>query len=90
MTPDTAPLSVVADIRARAMQGLASIPCFAEAIGKSVRTTYFYISQGMPIEYIGRTPMVVVEPAIRWLRGRPSGRRKNPAPRPVGRPRKSA
>jgi hypothetical protein len=77
----------VRGIRDQLMAGRASVPIFAEGIGKSDRTVWSYIAQGMPVEYIGRTPVVVVTPAIAWLRNRKT--RGVQGPRPRGRPRKA-
>ena len=78
---------VVEAIRARMLEGLAEVEPFAEAIGKTPRTVYSYISMGMPTEYIGRTPYVVIGPAREWLRTR---RQRQTEPRGRGRPRKIA
>jgi hypothetical protein len=75
----------VAAIRAQLMDGRASLQDFAAAINKSTRTVHTYIAQGMPTEYVGKTPYPVVEEAIKWLRAR---RRRNPSPRRRGRPEK--
>jgi hypothetical protein len=70
-------------IRERLMEDLAPVALFAEAAGKCERTIYSYIVQGMPAEYIGRTPYVVVSRAIPWLRNR---RQRDLEPRRKGRP----
>jgi hypothetical protein len=77
---------MVAELRAKMLEGRASIPTFALAIDKTERTVRTYVAQGMPCDSIGQTPYVIAEPAIRWLRNR---RHRNQEPRPRGRPRKS-
>ena len=77
----------VAAVRAKLMEGLATVPVFAEASGRVDRTVYLWIAQGMPVTYIGRSPFVVVDPALEWLRNR-KRRRKGEA-RGRGRPRKA-
>ena len=74
-------------IRAKMMEGRAFVPVFAEAIGKTERTVFSYIAAGMPVEHVGRTPCVVVDPALEWLRTR---RKREEEPRGRGRPRKAA
>jgi hypothetical protein len=81
------PSILVEAIRAKLLDGLAEVDPFAEAIGKTPRTIYSYIALGMPTEYIGRTPYVVIEPAREWLRSR---RRRFLEPRGRGRPKKGA
>lgn len=79
----------VTDIRDRLYKGRAALAVFAEAMGCSERTISSYIQQGLPVEYIGRKPLIVIEQAVEWLRNR---RRKDamPPPRGRGRPRKAA
>jgi hypothetical protein len=84
--PNASP--AVQAIRDELMKDLASVPNFAQASHKSERTIFSYIAQGMPVEYIGRTPFVVIRPAIEWLRKRKVSRLE--APRGRGRPRKAA
>lgn len=74
-------------IRAKMMEGRARISDFAAAVGVSGRTIFSWISQGLPTEYIGRTPYVVVDPGLEWLRSR---RKRQVEPRGRGRPRKAA
>jgi hypothetical protein len=75
-------------VRTELMDGRAGVQDFAQGINKSPRSVWAYIAQGMPVEYIGRTPFVVVKPAIEWLRKRKVSRLA--APRGRGRPRKAA
>ena len=75
---------IVAAIRAQLMNGRASLQDFAAAIDKSPRTVHAYIAQGMPVEYVGKTPYPVVADAIAWLRSR---RQRNALPRGRGRPK---
>jgi hypothetical protein len=77
---------LVQEIRTALMQGLASVPEFALATGRCERTIWTYLGQGMPVEYVGRTPFVVITPAIEWLRRR---KIRPPAPRGRGRPAKA-
>jgi hypothetical protein len=77
----------VASLRAKLMEGIASVPIFAEASDKTERTIFSWIAEGMPVTYIGRTPFVVVDPALEWLRNR-KHRRKGEA-RGRGRPKKT-
>jgi hypothetical protein len=86
-TKDTELSPAVAAVRATLLKGLAAKEVFAEAIDKTVRSVDLYISQGMPVEYIGRTPYVQVEAARDWLRAR---RQRVMEPRGRGRPRKAA
>ena len=79
--------SAVAAIRAKMLDGRAYVPVFAKAIDKTERTVFSYIAAGMPTEYIGRTPCVVVDPALEWLRSR---RQRQTEPRGRGRPRRAA
>jgi hypothetical protein len=79
---------VVQEIRTALMQGLASVPEFALATGRCERTIWSYIAQGMPVEYVGRTPFPVITPAIAWLRKRRAPRRQEPRGR--GRPKANA
>ena len=74
-------------IRAKMLEGRAHVQVFAKAIDKTERTVFSYIAAGMPTEYIGRTPCIVVDPALEWLRSR---RRRQTDPRGRGRPRKAA
>jgi hypothetical protein len=78
--------NAVEAIRAKMLGGRAHVPVFAKAIERTERTVYSYIAAGMPTEYIGRTPYVVVDPALEWLRSR---RRRQTEPRGRGRPRKA-
>jgi hypothetical protein len=79
--------AVASDVRAKLMDGLASVEDFAAAAGKSKRTVYGWIEKGMPSVRIGRTSYVAIEDARAWLL-KPSTR--NHAPRKPGRPRKAA
>jgi len=83
-TPSSA---VAAAIRAALLDGRAPLTEFAKGINKSDRTVSGYVAQGMPVEYVGKTPYVVIEPAIAWLRNQ---RKRDLSPRGRGRPRKSA
>jgi hypothetical protein len=76
---------VAAAIRAQLMNGRAPLRDFASAIGKSPRTVHAYIAQGMPVEYVGKTPYPVVADAIAWLRSR---RQRCTPPRSRGRPKR--
>ena len=60
----------VAAIRAKLLEGLASIDDFAAGIGRCRRSVCDYITQGMPAVYIGpkRVRFVKIGPAIEWLR----------------------
>lgn len=87
-TDSSLPISPdAATIRAKMMAGRAHIPVFAEGIDVSGRTVFAYIAQGMPVEYVGRTPYVLIDPALEWLRSR---RQRQTDPRGRGRPRKAA
>lgn len=84
--PARVPPPVVAQIREKLMDGRSPIASFAEAIEKGPRTVASYIAQGMPVEYIGRTPYVLVDEALEWLRSR---RKRSVEPRRRGRPRRT-
>src|SRR5690349_11372560 len=77
---------VVAELRAKLFAGLAPVGTFAAVIDRTDRQVRHYIAAGMPTTYVGKTPYVVVEAAIDWLRSR---RKRDREPRPRGRPRKS-
>lgn len=79
----------VAAIRGDVMEGFATVKDFAAGIKKCERAVWGYLTAGMPVEYIGRTPYVVVKPAIEWLRAN-GRRRRNTEPRRVGRPAQPA
>ena len=76
----------VAAIRAKLMEGIAPVDLFATAVGRTPRTVFNWIAQGMPVEYIGQTAYVVIEPARDWLRSR---KKRRSAPRGRGRPKKT-
>jgi hypothetical protein len=78
---------VVKAIRAKLLDGAAPVSPFAEAIDKTTRTVYVYIAQGMPVRYVGRTPYVLIDEALDWLRSR---RDRQPAQPTRGRPRKAS
>lgn len=85
-TIQTAPNATAAAIRAVLMDGRATFHDFAAGIGKSEQTIRLYAKRGLPVEYIGRIPMVLIAPAIEWLRNQ-----RQPIdtqPRRPGRPRK--
>jgi hypothetical protein len=65
------------------MQGRASVPDFAAGIDKSTRSVNDYIAEGMPCDYIGRTPYPIVDEALEWLRNR---KKRLSPPRGRGRP----
>jgi hypothetical protein len=71
-------------IRDQLMDGRAPVKDFATGINRSPRTVNAYIAQGMPVEYVGKTPYPVVADAIAWLRSR---RQRNTLPRGRGRPK---
>lgn len=81
-------MSSAVAIRQQLLAGHATIPVFAEAIGKTVRTVYAYLANGMPVTHIGKTPYIPVEEAGRWLRSQRVP--KQMAPRRPGRPRRAA
>ncbi len=70
-------------IRAKLMEGRALVPDFALGIRKSPRAVSDYIAKGMPTEWVGNTPYVVVDPALEWLRNR---RKRLSPPQGRGRP----
>ena len=78
--------AAVRAIRAKMLDGRAEIPIFAKAIRKSSRQVQNYVARGMPVEYIGRTPLVVVDHALDWLLSQKQ--RTDQRPRGRGRPRK--
>jgi hypothetical protein len=65
------------------MQGRASVPDFAAGIDKCTRSVNGYIAEGMPCDYIGRTPYPIVDEALEWLRNR---KKRLSPPRGRGRP----
>jgi len=81
--------ALVEEIRQKALRGIAPLKVFAKGVDKTPRTIHNYISQGLPVVYIGRTPYPKIEEGIEWLRSRRdvSGQE---APRGRGRPRKAA
>jgi hypothetical protein len=85
-TDRAAPAAVV---RAKLMEGRSSLPDFAAGIGKSEQAVRIYARQGMPIERVGQTPYVPIEPALAWLRDR-GKRNASPPPRRPGRPSRNA
>src|SRR5689334_3712289 len=82
----------IASIRAVLFRDLASIPAFARANGKCERTVHNWVRRGLPIEYRGQTPYVVVSKAPAFLnrlgQGAMIGAPDIP-PRRRGRPRKN-
>ena len=74
-------------LRAQLLDGLASVPTFSAAIGRSERTVYNWIERGLPTFHIGRTPYIPIVEARAWLL-KPSS--KNSPARAPGRPRKAA
>jgi hypothetical protein len=60
---------------------------FCAGIGKTPRTGYAYIAEGMPVDYIGRVPYPRLPEALDWIIARRQP--KLPPPRGRGRPRKS-
>lgn len=58
------------EVRATLFEGLASVAVFAEAVDRSPRQVLFWITQGLPIVRIGRTPWVKIDAGRDWLRGR--------------------
>jgi hypothetical protein len=90
LTADPATDSVVvAQIRRKVIEGKALPRDFAEGIGKTERCIQSWIADGLPVDRIGRTVYVVIDPALEWIRRR-SERKRQEAPRPPGRPGKSA
>lgn len=81
-------------IRQIVYDGLAPVPVYAEGIGKTVRTVWSWISEGLPVTYIGPTPYVRVLETPAWFASRKSKRRadvaEHTARRGRGRPRKPA
>jgi hypothetical protein len=73
-------------INRKLMDGLATVPAFAEGVNKTTRTVGLYIRDGMPVIYIGRTPYPIVDRALAWLKARGE---RDLAPRRVGRPKKA-
>jgi hypothetical protein len=68
--------STVEEVRARLFDGLAPVNVFAAAVGRSPRQIAAWISQGLPIARVGKTPFVKIDAARDWLRARerkPSG-----------------
>jgi hypothetical protein len=57
-------------IRTKLLEGRVTVDTFAQAVDRTPRTIFNYIAEGMPADHIGSTPMVIVEPAIAWLRNR--------------------
>jgi hypothetical protein len=70
-------------IRAKVMEGRAPTGDFAAGIGKSKRAVDGYIAEGMPTEWIGRDPYVIIDPALEWLRNR---KKRLAPPKGRGRP----
>ena len=85
LDPDLSPEA--AAVRAALLNGLATVPAFAEGVDKCKRTVDDWIARGMPTVYVGRTPYIPISEARAWLL-KPSTR--NASARKVGRPRKIA
>lgn len=45
---------------------LATLEDYAAALSKSERSIWTYISQGLPVTYIGRTPYIVLSKAAAY------------------------
>ena len=74
----------VAAIRATVMADIAAVHEYGAAIGKTERSVWTYVRQGLPVTYIGRTPYVVLSKAAAFWSDR-AQQRTTPK---VGRPRK--
>jgi hypothetical protein len=86
---DSTVLSAEAEaLRAQLLEGLAPVPLFAAAANRTVRQINTWISEGLPIVRIGRTPYVVIEKARPWLVARKPVRSEQ-VKRGPGRPKKA-
>jgi hypothetical protein len=54
-------------VRQALMDGLVKVTDFAAGVGKSERTVYRWIADGMPTVYVGSTPYIPVAEARAWL-----------------------
>jgi hypothetical protein len=76
----------VAAVRASLLDGLTPVEVFAAAVDRSPRQIKTWITLGLPIVRVGKTPYVQVRAAREWIM-----RRSAPPEAPRrGRPRKAA
>jgi hypothetical protein len=54
-------------IREKLLDGLVAVDVFASAMQRTPRQILFWITQGLPITRIGKTPYVKVDAAREWL-----------------------
>jgi len=60
----------VAAVRAKLLDGLTTVPVFAEAIGRSERQVRIWLREGMPGMRVGKTPYIRIAEARAWIEGR--------------------
>lgn len=70
--------SDVAAVRRTILEGLATVPVFAKAIGRSNRTVFTYINEGLPVVHFGRTPFIDVAAGREWLLSRRKAHQNRP------------
>ena len=77
-------------IREKLLDGLGEVDYVAEAFDRSPRCVNGWIAKGLPVQYIGRKPYVIlneVKPFLHSL-GAKAARNADVRPRRRGRPRK--
>jgi len=76
----------VTALQAKVFADLATVEDYAQAVGKTERSVWTYIRQGLPVTYIGKSAYVVLSKASQyWV----SRTRQRQEPRRPGRPRKN-